>query len=229
MHEWDPFLVQGQPVRSPMYSTTYEWPFELLIPGDWKETFKGCRLCSVAYRLVASTLPDGTNNDIRSFTPIRIIRCPPLSSYELMDPVTTHGKWDRKAEYSISIRHGAIALGGLIPVDAQLATLEPGVQVTHARFFLRESHIVHEKCATDVVSLYEQRMVQEWRLVMGDKDGEMHSWQQCLHLSRVVSSCSPDFDICGITISHTLHFAAILRKDGIDLEVRSRSHIPKPS
>ena len=203
-----------------MQSNTYEWPFELLIPGDQEESFKGCRLCSIAYRLEASTLETcPSHSDVGTLVPIRIIRSPPISCYELMDPATSHGKWDTKAEYSVSIRHQAITLGGLIPVDVQLATLGPDVEVTNARFYLRESHIVHDPCVKDKISFYMQRKVEEWRLNVDDKSRELQTWQQCLHLPRIVSKCSPDFSIRGINISHTLHFAATLVKDGIDLEV----------
>jgi hypothetical protein len=224
MHKWDPFLVVGTPFQSNMHSIAYEWSFELLIPGDQEETFKGCHLCSIGYRLEASTLGEcPSQSDTRTFAPIRIIRGLPMSCYELMDPATSHGKWDTKAEYSVSIRHQAVTLGGLIPVDVQLATLGSEVEVTKARFQLRESHIVHETCSTNKISTYMQKTVDDWPLHVDNPGKELHGWQQCLHLPRIVSKCSPDFSIRGMNVSHTLHFSATLVKDGVDLEVSLRA------
>lgn len=202
-----------------MHRDTYEWPFELFIPGSWDETFRGCRNCSVGYRLEATTSTQHSKKDIFAFAPIRIIRSPTLSSYELLDPATTHGKWGANAEYNLSLRHQAIAVGGLIPVDVELGMLEPGVEVKKARCFLQETHIVHDECSADVAAFYGDRLVEEWRLDIPDEDQQVYTWEQCLPLPRIVSRCSPDFSIRGMTISHSFHFRATLSKSGAEFEV----------
>jgi hypothetical protein len=135
-----------------------------------------------------------------------------------MDPATAHGKWVGKIEYNISIRHQAIALGGFIPIEAQLAKLEPGVEVKKGRFYLRENHETNTSNPTDTETYY--RLVKEWPLKFDHFNQDMHDWQHCLDLPRIVRMCSPDFNAYGITISHTLHFAVTLLQDGIESEVR---------
>lgn len=126
--------------------------------------------------------------------------------------------------------HQAIALRGLIPVDAQLAKLEPGVQVTKARFFLREVHSLQDETVPGLMAYEGQRTVMEWPLTIDDTRGQMHSWQQCLDLPRIVRKCSPDLSACMISISHTLQFAVTLtQSNGTASEVTSRNPLPKYS
>lgn len=171
---------------------------------------------------------EDNSNSSWDFTPIRIIRCPALSAYELIDPITAHGKWAGKVEYNLSMAHQAIALGGLIPVEAQLAKLEPGIQVIEARFFLREVHALQDETVPGLMAYEGQRTVIEWPLTINDTRDQMHTWQQCLDLPRVVRKCSPDLSACMISISHTLHLAvSLMQSTGTVLEVACRDSFPK--
>ncbi|KAM0346268.1 hypothetical protein ACHAPU_005695 [Fusarium lateritium] len=214
IHQWDDFTTANQVCHPFKNGRRYEWPFELFVRGDQEESFKGCNRCSITYMLETSTTHRDDTESSYSFTPIRIIRTPSFSSYELMDPATVQGKWSDKAEYNISIRHRAIALGGLIPVDAQLSQLGPTTKVKKARFYLRERHAVEEKSSTDCMDYEGQRIATEWPLDL-DETRQSHSWQQCLHLPRALRDCSPDFSLCGVTISHTLHFEVTLNTNGV--------------
>ncbi|WZH49621.1 hypothetical protein QYS62_010824 [Fusarium acuminatum] len=211
--QWDTFTTTNQVRKPSNLGKQYEWPFELFIDGDQKETFKGCNRCSITYILEASTINYDTTESSYNFMPIRIIRSPAFSSYKLMDPATVQGKWAGKAEYNVSIRHRAIALGGLIPIDAQIAQLSPRAKVTKARFYLRERHAVEDKSSTNCVDYEGQRIVNEWPLDLDDTL-LLHSWQQCLHLPRALRNCSPDFSLRGVTISHTLHFEVTINTNG---------------
>ncbi|KAH7137075.1 hypothetical protein B0J13DRAFT_640817 [Dactylonectria estremocensis] len=201
-HQWEPFLTEGETSEESTDGRTYEWPFQLLIDGNQEESFRGCSRCHLNYRLEASA----------AFAPIRIIRCPALSSYDLMDPITAHGNWAGGIKYNLSMGHQAIALGGLIPVEVQLFNLEPGVEVTRARFYLREVHTFHDEAAPGLMAYEAQRTVMEWPLTINNKRDQMRSWQQCLDLPKVVRKCSPNLSTCMISISHTLHLAVTLRQ-----------------
>ncbi|KAF4990269.1 hypothetical protein FGRMN_8577 [Fusarium graminum] len=122
IYQWDEFTIDDQAGRASKNGRCYEWPFQL-----------------IAYMLETSTIHRDATERSYSFAPIRIIRTPSFSSYELMDPTTVQGEWSDKAEYTFSIRHGAIALGGLIPIDAQLSQLSTTAKVIKARFYLHFS------------------------------------------------------------------------------------------
>ncbi|KFA69711.1 hypothetical protein S40285_08110, partial [Stachybotrys chlorohalonatus IBT 40285] len=217
LHQWKPFLIDDRPARPSLHGRTYEWPFEFLVPGNQKESFRGCRRCRLAYRIEASTA-DGASINTRSYVPIRITRCPPISSYELMDPLTTSGKWAGSINFSASILHKAIPLGGLIPVEAHINNLDPGTLIMKARFYLLETHVAHTN-SSETNPEYLQRIVIEWSLDTCGDFKQSYAWQQCLDLPRVVGQCSPDFSVYGVSMSHTLHFAATIVKDGVELEV----------
>ncbi|KAF5620182.1 HECT-type ubiquitin ligase-interacting creD [Fusarium sp. NRRL 52700] len=216
VHQWKPFNVVdkiGEPFKN---GKNFEWPFELFIRGDQEESFKGCTRCSITYLLEAWTVGENSSDSFKTFSPIRIIRTPGFSSYELMDPTTVQGKWSDKAEYNVSIQHRAIALGGLIPIEAHLAPLDTLVKITKARFFLREKHDV-ENMSDAAESGYEgQRIVTEWPLELSDEPQQR--WQQCLHLPIAVRNCSPDFSVCGVSITHSLHFEVTLSNNGVTTE-----------
>ncbi|KAF4456362.1 hypothetical protein F53441_1521 [Fusarium austroafricanum] len=211
VHQWDSFNITEKSGHSSKNGIQYEWPFELFIRGDQEETFKGCNRCSITYLLEAWTTEQDSTHSFKTFAPIRIIRTPGFSSYELMDPATVQGKWSEKAEYNVSIRHRAIALGGLIPIEAQLTPVSDTTKVIKARFYLREVHTVDDRPGTD--RIYEgDRIVTEWPLEL--KDEPRQWWQQCLHLPVAVRKCSPDFSASGVSISHTLHFEVTLNHEG---------------
>jgi hypothetical protein len=170
------------------------------------------------YELEATT-KGGSSDDIGSLIPIRIIRYPPISSFELMDPVVELGTWAGKIKYSVASKHRAIALGGLIPVEAEIVKAEAGVTVMEARFYLLEHHVARDQ--DNVVEFDAQKLVTEWPLTLDGKDQQMESWHQCLQLPLIVGKCSPDFHASGIVTTHTLHFAATLLIDGVKSEVCS--------
>lgn len=213
-------MTQGHPAQRTATGTTYEWPFELFIPGDQPESFRGCSRCSIAYRLEASTMIDGFPDKLQTIIPIRVIRSPPISCYELMDPVSSQGSWTGGVEYCISLRHRAIALGGLLPMEARLVVTEPGVEVTAARVYLSESHKVDDKCDATRTKYYGVRRSGDWPLTLDKSSGSIQFWQESLQLPLSVRMCSHSFDVRGITISHTLHFAATIRDgSGTETEV----------
>ncbi|XEV03046.1 hypothetical protein FSHL1_008333 [Fusarium sambucinum] len=217
IYNWSPFLVADQIGKPVPNGKKYEWLFELFIRGDQEETFKGCTRCSITYLLEASTIHLDSSKDTHSFAPIRIIRTPAFSSYELMDPTSAHGKWSTRAEYNVSVRHRAIALGGLIPIEAQVAQLCSTNNVSKARFYLRETHTVEANCTSGSIAYEGQRVVTEWPLAL-EQQGQLQSWQQCLHLPLAMRNCSPDFSLPGITISHSLHLEVTTVQDGITTE-----------
>lgn len=143
------------------------------------------------------------------FVPIRITRCPALSAYELMDSFTAEGKWSESVEYSVSVSHQAIALGGEVPVQIWLRKLDQSVEFTKAGFYLRETHTLRANLPTSSVTYIAPRIVVEWPVALSNGQ-QLQTWEQRLQLPKVVRKCSPDFDIGGVVISHTLHFAATL-------------------
>lgn len=172
---------------------------------------RGCDRCQISYRLEASLIREGfVSNKVCNFTPISIHRCPPMSAFELMDSCTIQGEWAAKVEFSVSIAHQAIALGGLIPVQVHVAKLESDVGVKNVKLYLHEIHTIHTTEPPTSLVYQGHRKVSDWMLTPMEQNEQMRSWDQCLPLPKIVKKCAPDFNTRGIAISHALHFSATL-------------------
>lgn len=128
-----------------------------------------------------------------------------------MDSFTVQGKWSAGVEYSVSVSHQAIALGGVIPVQIWLRQLGQGLEFSKARLYLRETHTLCANLPASSMTYMARRIVVEWPVALSNGQ-QLQTWEQHLQLPKAVRSCSPDFDIDGVVISHTLHFAATLRE-----------------
>ena len=159
----------------------------MFIPGDQEESYRGCSRCSLAYLLEASTIHRDCSDSVRSLAPIRIIRSPAVAAYELMDPVTVQGRWSARTEYNVVVRHQAVVLGGLIPVQVQLAHLCSGAKIIKARFYLLEQHTVYDESVSGYVTFDGQRQVAEWPLALDGQTAHFQSWSQCLDLPELLA------------------------------------------
>ncbi|KAH8889055.1 hypothetical protein GQ53DRAFT_843138 [Thozetella sp. PMI_491] len=220
VHQWEPFLLQNRfHCSAAANEGSYQWPFELFIPGTQEESIRGCSRCHISYRLEASIIRPSPSSRPLDLLPIRLIRCPPLSAFELLDPFTSQGTWSAKVDYSVSISRRAIALGGLIPIEAHLTLLGPEVEIRKVRFYLCEMHTVSDKLLATCSAYEGYRRVAEWSLPLPEQVQNVHEWEDRLELPRVVRDCSPDFDARGMAVSHILHFAVTVKAaDGSELE-----------
>ncbi len=106
-------------------------------------------------------------------------------------------------------------------MEARIVIAESGFEVTAARIYLSESHRIHDKCDAARVKYYGVRTSGDWPLVLDKASDRTQFWQQCLQLPLAVRKCSHSFDVRGILISHTLHFAVKIRdSSGTESEVR---------
>ena len=219
LHRWERSNTRESVSRLSRYGVTHEWLFELLIRGSQDESSRGCSLCLTSYRLEATASTRNVSAKMQTSAPIRIIRCLDVSSYELMNPFTVHGYWSGGVEYKVTLCRQAIALGGLIHIEAEIITHEPLLRVIGAKFCLLESHTVYND--QSAVAFHGERTMSEWRLAL-DKTSKQQIWQQNLPLPKVVRSCSPSFNTKYAVNSHTMRFIATISDDvGATSEVRA--------
>lgn len=219
LHQVKDFLKHDGVCQQSTYATTYEWPFKLYVDGNQQESFRGCGACRTRYRLEAVAITGVASNNPIDAVPIRIIRCPSLASYGLLNPATVQGSWGDSIRYEVCLGRRAAALGGTVPVAAKLTILLPGVQITAARFYLTENHMVCDKHDTGRVLLHSTKLVSTWPLY-GCSGQQSHTWRESLPLSKAVRSCSPSFDAVRVKNSHAMHFAVtIIYGSGAQSEV----------
>ncbi|KAM0328554.1 hypothetical protein ACHAQA_004961 [Verticillium albo-atrum] len=216
-HAWEPFLIDDMPEISlggPLPKGNYEWPFELLIPGDIPETARGCTRCSIMYHLKAHTIRDTPDTCPQAMKAIRVIRTLPSSAFELMDAVTIEGTREGKLDYSISVAHQAIALGTALPVDLCFTALAKGVTLKSIKCYLLETHGSESPGDPALPAFVGHRSAAEWDLLSDDRTKTQFSdemaglWRVArrLPLPTTLIKCSPDVDTHGIKVSHKVHF-----------------------
>ncbi|KAM0270025.1 hypothetical protein ACHAQH_009585 [Verticillium albo-atrum] len=237
-HTWEPFLVDDVPTISlggPLPSGNYEWPFELLIPGNIPETARGCNRCSITYHLKACTLRDGTTDTSpQAMKPMRIIRTLPVSAFALMDAATVEGTSAGRLEYSLSIAHQAVALGTALPVDLRFTALAKGVVPRSVRCYLREAHSLELPGRPGTRPAIEgYRLAAAWNLAVDADgrekgfDGMAGEWhvRKRLPLPTTLIKCSPDVDVRGIKVCHQVNFEVTF-VEGPDMISNFRATIP---
>jgi hypothetical protein len=211
----------------------YEWPFELLIPGDTPETTKGCSRCSIAYYLKADTIREKPGAVPQSFRGIRIMRTLPTADFEMMDATTVQSKCGDALSYTVSVSHKAVALGTSVPVEVDVAL--PGSRWRAESIVSRlvEVHELESSVVSGHSSYSGVREVLSWDLLgIHDRKDNMEKESEerlCiveeLPLPQEARHCSPDVDALGIRVSHVLHVEFVLENgEGEVIKVRCGSH-----
>ncbi|TEA10848.1 putative HECT-type ubiquitin ligase-interacting protein creD [Colletotrichum sidae] len=209
-HESPPFVFDHGlkvPAETPSDTDTYEWPFEIMIPGDTPETFRGCSRCSIAYQLTATTIRNKNSSSTpQAYRPVRISRTLGNSAFELMDASTVEGTWADKVRYSISIGHRAVALATAIPLEMRLTPLSDETRFSTVRCELLEEHRFQLGSRPVASAFLGDRTVAEWVApVENHEPGCEYTMAEKLGLPAEPKRCSPDVDTNGVEISHKLH------------------------
>ncbi|TDZ36966.1 putative HECT-type ubiquitin ligase-interacting protein creD [Colletotrichum spinosum] len=209
-HESPPFVFDHGlkvPAETPSDTDTYEWPFEIMIPGDTPETFRGCSRCSIAYQLTATTIRNKSSSSTpQAYRPVRISRTLGNSAFELMDASTVEGTWADKVKYSISIGHRAVALATAIPLEMRLTPLSDETRFSTVRCELLEEHRFQLGSRPVASAFLGDRTVAEWVApVENHQPGCEYTMAEKLGLPAEPKRCSPDVDTNGVEISHKLH------------------------
>jgi arrestin-related trafficking adapter 4/5/7 len=210
----------------------YEWPFELLIPGDTPETTKGCSRCSIAYYLKADTIREKPGAVPQSFRGIRIMRTLPTADFEMMDATTVQSKCEDALSYTVSVSHRAVALGTSVPVEVDVALPGPGWRAESIVSRLVEVHELDSSVVSGHGGYSGVREVLSWDLL------EIHGWKDSMEkepeerlciveevpLPQEARHCSPDVDALGIRVTHVLDVDFVLENgEGGVIKVRCGS------
>lgn len=138
-HQWN--MLWGTPGKSSVLEKgNYEFPFELMLPGDTPESFEGVREASVTYKLKATAARGKLAYDLHAYKHVRLIRTLEPSALEFLHAMSVENIWPNKVEYSIVVPQKAVVFGSEIPLNSRFTPLLKGLELGDITVRLQEVH-----------------------------------------------------------------------------------------
>ena len=210
----------------------YEWPFELLLPGDIPESVEGLPEMSLTYTLKATIARGKLACDIHAYKHLRIVRTLDSAALDLVHSMSVENVWVNKIEYSIMIPQKAVVLGGTVPLDMRFTPLLKGLEMGNITVRLVEIQetLVHGSVGSGNKQRSSEREIgnwvikvdreEHWQDMIEDTDQEGWVVHIPLSLPRNLRECVQDMDVQGIKIRHKLRLTVSMKNpDGHISEV----------
>ncbi|KZF21120.1 hypothetical protein L228DRAFT_269520 [Xylona heveae TC161] len=223
-HEWM-LLDPGKRKTENLSPGNYEYPFEVIIPGDTPQSIEGLHDSFVIYRMKATVERGMLAQNLHARRHMRIVRTLDPSALELAHAMSVENIWPNKIEYSISIPSKAVVFGTSVNVDLDLVPLLKGLKIGKIQLAITETQELNtddDRTRKNVreVSFVETEIPEDTETT--DIDG-----QEGYHVHRTVPlppslrDCMQDVECRGIKIRHKLRFNVLLHNpDGHVSELR---------
>jgi len=244
-HRWAPFAGVGSP--DPVSSNTlatqtkgtvlqagnYEWPFELMLPGDMTESIEGLREAAITYKLKATIARGLLSSDSHVYKRLRIIRTLDPSALEFLHAMSVENIWPNKVEYSIVSPQKAVVFGSTIPLETRFTPLLKGIEIGEVTVKLIESHDVsvktnahshkeHKKERELMVWSVPMTREEHWQDMIENTGQEGWVMTTALALPKKLGKCVQDVNTYGIKVRHKLKLVVTLKNpDGHMSELRA--------
>ncbi|CAK7246354.1 MAG: hypothetical protein STHCBS139747_007981 [Sporothrix thermara] len=237
-HQWPPFW--GTPGKSAILEKgNYEFPFELLLPGDTCESVEGLHEASITYKLKATIARGKLAYDLHAYKHVRIVRTLESSALEFLHAMSVENIWPNKVEYSIVVPQKAVVFGSHIPLESRFTPLLKGLELGDITIKLIEIHefVTTPPSGNNSYSLAmrefkHERVVQNWTINVTREehwqemieDTGQEGWvvNSTLDLPRKLGKCIQDVNVHGIKVRHKLKMVVALKNpDGHVSELRA--------
>ncbi|KAJ5051878.1 uncharacterized protein L3040_001641 [Drepanopeziza brunnea f. sp. 'multigermtubi'] len=236
IHRWTPFVANtgGSNSRNVnLPSGNYEWPFELVIPGNMAESVEGQTDSHITYKLKATVARGKFAHDWHAYKRVRIVRTLDPSALELAHAMTVENIWANKIMYEINIPQKAIVFGTAIVVIMRFTSLLKGLVIGKILCQLLESHeVTMPRTSTrseKVISITKD--IKNWEFELTDEHYEEamdeegrngYTLKESMELPKTLSECMQDVNVHGIKIRHKVKFIVALHNpDGHTSELRA--------
>ncbi len=231
-HKWEPFW--GTPGKTAVLAKgNYEFPFELLLPGDTAESVEGLNAASITYKLKATMARGKLAYDLHTYKHVRVVRTLESSALEFLHAMSVENIWPNKVEYSIVVPRKAIVFGSSVPLETRFTPLLKGLEIGHVSVKLMEIHDVMVQGAAGAYSTREYRRErsvaswllpvtreEHWQEMIEDTGQEGWVMKAALDLPRKLGRCLQDVNVHGIKVRHKLKMVVALKNpDGHISEV----------
>lgn len=230
-HSWAPFVGGSQTHGQLLAPGNYEWPFELLLPGDTAESVEGLLQTNISYLLKATISRGKLAKNHHAFKPFRIIRTLDPTALEFNHAMSVENIWPNKIEYSVVIPQKALAFGGTLPLEMRFTPLLKGLDMGDITVKLLETQeFTVSGTAPASKSHKSERDVCSWTFSINkdenwndniDESGQ-DGWmlRKELPLPKKLTKCLQDCAVHGIKIRHKVKLTVALKNpDGHVSEV----------
>ncbi|GKU21467.1 unnamed protein product [Fusarium langsethiae] len=225
-HKWPPLVgASGKSLTLP--AGNYEWPFEVLMPGDTPESLDGLPDASITYAFRATINRGKLVRHASCGKKLRIIRTLAPTALEFMHNVSVEQTWTNKIDYSVCIPSKAVAFGSSVVLEIRVTPLVKGIEleqigvklVEFHEFSMHSRHYIYtreHKSQREVSHWdFEVSRDQNWQDVIEETNQEGWVIKQTLNLPKALAECSQDIDAQGIKIWHKLKIHIPIRnQDG---------------
>ncbi|KAF3761501.1 hypothetical protein M406DRAFT_342285 [Cryphonectria parasitica EP155] len=232
-HRW-PNFIGGKGKTIVLDKGNYEWPFELMLPGDFCESIEGMPEASITYHLKATVARGKLAYDLHAKKRLRIIRTLESSALEFLHAMSVENIWPNKVEYSIVIPQKAVVFGSSIPLETRFTPLLKGLKIGEINCKLMEVHeiVLTTPTGHTVREHKREREVKHWALSINHDehwndmidDSGQEGWvlNTDLDLPKKLGKCMQDTNVHGIKIRHKLKLVVALHNpDGHVSELRA--------
>ena len=212
----------------------YEWPFELMLPGNTAESVEGLNWASITYQFKATLVRGKLAHDIHTMKQLRIIRTLEPSALEFTYGMSVENLWPNKLEYSIVVPTKAVVFGGAIPLETRFTPLKKGLELEDITVKLWEIHelVINSSNSGKVREHRNEREVEKWVISVSRaehwqnmiEDTGQEGWivKKDLPLPTTLGKCQQDVNVHGIKIRHKLKLVVCIRNpDGHASELRA--------
>ncbi|KAK2733389.1 hypothetical protein FQN57_002146 [Myotisia sp. PD_48] len=225
------FRDAGKGKTEIMPADNYEFPFDVVLPGNTPESIEGLTDTWITYQFRA-VIGRKYAKDIQIRKPLRLIRTLGPSALELSHIMSVENIWPNKLEYSISIPSKAVIFGTSIQVDFRLVPILKGLKIGDVSTQVIETYdlrngafddgviIARKSCRTIVSDLFY--LESEQRLELLNEEVEGYQFTRVIELPKTLRKCIQDTDAMGMKIRHKLKFRIQLcNPDGHVSELRA--------
>lgn len=231
-HSWNPFVGGPQTHGQVLAPGNYEWPFELLLPGETAESVEGLYQTNISYLLKATISRGKLAKNHHAFKSFRIIRTLDPTALEFNHAMSVENIWPNKIEYSVVIPQKALVFGSNLPLEMRFTPLLKGLDMGDitAKLLETQEFTVSGNGAASRTHKSE-RDVCSWTFGINKEDNWNDNIEETgqdgwtvskeLPLPKKLTKCLQDCTVHGIKIRHKVKLTVALKNpDGHISEVR---------
>ncbi|KAI1275494.1 arrestin [Xylaria sp. FL0933] len=231
-HNWTPFVGETTH-HNTLAPGNYEWPFEIMLPGDTPESVEGLYQTGITYLFKATVSRGKLAKNLHAFKRLRIIRTLEPAALELNHAMSVENVWPNKIEYSVAIPQKAVVFGSNVPLEMRFTPLLKGLEMGNVTVKLFETqeftvsgpgypmrmHKHDREVATWHLEVTREK---HWQDVIEESGQEGWVVNQDLPLPKRLNRCIQDCHVQGIKIRHKLKLTVALNNpDGHVSELRA--------